>query len=161
MQFRMKNHQLTKEQVEDLLERSQDCVLATQGSDGFPYAIPMNFVYYNDEIYMHGLPKGQKIDNIKLNSKVCVEVHEMLGLLYEDIDVACDVACDVNVKYNSAIILGYASLLTDIGAKREILNRVVNKYTPQFSGEVLPENMVRGTGVIKVEIKECTGKYYK
>ncbi len=157
MQFRMKNHQLTKEQVEDLLERSQDCVLATQGSDGFPYAIPMNFVYYNDKIYMHGLPKGQKIDNIKLNSKVCVEVHEMLGLLYEDIDVACD----VNVKYNSVIILGHARLLTDAGAKREILNMVVNKYTPQFSGEVLPENMVRGAGVIEVEIKECTGKYYK
>ncbi len=157
MQFRMKNHQLTKEQVEDLLEKSQDCVLATHGSDGFPYAIPMNFLYYNDKIYMHGLAKGQKIDNIKLNSKVCVEVHKMLGLLYEDIDVACD----VNVKYNSVIVLGHARLLTDIGAKREILNRIVNKYTPQFSGKVLPDNMVKCTGVIEVEIQEYTGKYYK
>lgn len=81
----------------------------------------------------------------------------MLGLLYEDIDVACD----VNVKYNSVIVLGHARLLTDIGAKREILNRIVNKYTPQFSGKVLPDNMVKCTGVIEVEIQEYTGKYYK
>ena len=157
MQFRMKNYQLTKEQITDLLERTQDCVLATQGNNGFPYAIPMNFVYYNNKIYMHGLLKGQKIDNIKLNPKVCIEVHEMLGLLYEDIDIACD----VNVKYNSVIILGHAKLVTDTDYKREILNRIVNKYTPQFSGKVLPDNMVNGTGVIEVEINECTGKYYR
>jgi len=153
----MKNHQLTIEQVEDLLERSRDCVLATNGSNGFPYATPMNFVYYNKRIYMHGLPKGQKVDNINLNSKVCVEIHEMLGLLCDDIDIACD----VNVTYNSIIILGNARLLTDAGVKKEILNKLVNKYTPQFSKKVLPEDMVKGTGVIEVEIKECTGKYYK
>ena len=157
MQYRMKNYQLTKEQVDNLLLRSQDCVLATQGKDGFPYAIPMNFVYHNDKIYMHGLEKGEKIDNIKANSKVCVEIHEMLGLLYENIDVGCD----VNVKYNSVVIFGYASILTNIDAKREILNLVVKKYTPQFSGKDLPENMVKNTGVIEVEIKEYTGKYYK
>ena len=157
MQFRMKNYQLTKEQITDLLERTQDCVLATQGNNGFPYAVPMNFVYYNNKIYMHGLLKGQKIDNIKLNPKVCIEVHEMLGLLYEDIDIACD----VNVKYNSVIILGHAKLVTDTDSKREILNIIVSKYTPQFSEKVLPDNMVNGTGVIEVEIIECTGKYYR
>lgn len=157
MQFRMKNHQLTKEQVEKLLSESQDCVLASQGKDGFPYAVPMNFVYYNDKIYMHGLGKGQKVDNIKLNSKVCVEIHQMLGLLYEDIDLACD----VNVEYNSVVILGYAKLLTDLSVKREILNMIVDKYTPQFSDKDLPENMLKNTGVIEIEIKEYTGKYYK
>lgn len=157
MQFRMKNYKLTKEQVDELLTRTEDCVLAMQGSDGFPYAVPMNFVYTNDKIYMHGLPKGQKIENIEMNSKVCVEVHEMIGLLDENVDAACD----VNVKYESVIILGYAKIIKDTFLKTEVLNKIVKKYTPQFSEVVLPEKMINGTAVIEVEIKECTGKYYK
>lgn len=153
----MKNYQLTKEQVDSLLLKSQDCVLATQGKDGFPYAIPMNFLYHNDKIYMHGRKKGEKIDNIKLNSKVCIVIHQMLGLLYENIDEACD----VNVKYNSVVILGHASILTDTDAKREILNLIVEKYTPQFLDKDLPENMIKNTAVIEVDIKEYTSKYHK
>lgn len=157
MQSRMKNHQLTKEQIEELLSRGQDCVLATHGGDGYPYAVPMNFVYFNDKIYMHGLPKGQKIDNINRNPKVCVQVHEMEELLYGDDSGACD----VNVKYKSVIILGYAGLLTDFNSKTIILKEIVKKYTPHLSDQILPDNMVNGTGVIEVEIKEITGKYYK
>lgn len=157
MQPRMKKYQLTKEQVDELLMRSQDCVLATQGKDGFPYAIPMNFVYYNDKIYMHGREEGQKIDNINQNSKVCVEVHEMLGLSYDNNGTGCD----VNVEYNSVVILGQAKIISDMDTKREILNLVVNEYTPQFVGKNLSDNSIKSTGVIEVEIKECTGKYYK
>ena len=157
MQSRMKNHQLTKEEVEELLERGQDCVLATHGDNGYPYAVPMNFVYFNDKIYMHGLPKGQKVDNINRNSKVCVEVHEMEELLYGDNSVACD----VNVKYKSLIILGYAKVLTDFSSKVTILSKIVKKYTPHLSDQIIPDNMVNSTGVIEVEINEITGKYYK
>lgn len=157
MQFRMKNHQLTKEEIEEFLQKGQVCVLATHCSNGFPYALPMNFVYFNDKIYMHGLAKGQKIDNIKLNPKVCVEIHEMEGLLYEDNSQACD----VNVKYKSTIILGHGKVLTDIDLKNKVLNEIVDKYTPQFSGQILPKNMLSSTGVIEVEIVEITGKYYK
>ena len=157
MQQRMKNFQLTKEHIDNLFKRIQVGVLATQTPDGFPYATPVNFVYQNDKIYMHGLPKGQKIDNILQNPKVGFEIHEMIGLLYDGIDMACD----TNVEYNSVIVLGYAKIIKDLEVRREVLNKIVDKYTPQFSGRILPENMVKGTTVIEVEIKECTGKYYK
>ena len=157
MQNRMKNHQLTKEQIENLLEKLQDCVLATHGKNGYPYALPMNYIYFNNKIYMHGLAKGQKIDNIQENPKVCVEIHEMIGLLDEDIE---DV-CDVNVEYESIVILGNAKVLKDKDSKREVLRQIVDKYTPQLSKEDLPEKMINNTGVIEIEIEESTGKYYK
>lgn len=152
----MQNHPLTEEQIKDLLVKSQDCVLATNGEGGFPYAVPMNYVYHNEKIYMHGLAKGQKLDNIKKNPKVCVQIHEMVGLLKE-----VDAACDVNVEYNSVIILGNAGIVEDAAIKRDVLNQVVSKYTPEFAEEVLPEAMVRGTAVIEVTVEEITGKYYK
>lgn len=81
MRHRTKTHLLTKEQIDDLFKRAEVGRLGTFSSNGFPYVIPMHFVYVDNKIYMHGLPKGKKIDNIKFNSNVCFEVDEMLYLL--------------------------------------------------------------------------------
>ncbi|AFS77409.1 pyridoxamine 5'-phosphate oxidase-like protein, FMN-binding protein [Gottschalkia acidurici 9a] len=156
MQNRMKKHQLTSDQIVSLFNRAHIGTLATLNSDGFPYAIAMHFVYLNEKIYLHGLPKGQKIDNIIRNPKVCFEINEMLGLIASDTD-----PCDTNTEYNSIVALGYAKIVDDLSLKREVLNKIINKFTPNFSGYDLPENMVKGTAVIEIEIKECTGKYYK
>ncbi|SFL75800.1 pyridoxamine 5'-phosphate oxidase family protein [Pelosinus propionicus] len=157
MQHRMKTHALTKKEVEELLERAQVGRIVTQNQDGFPYAVPIHFVYHKEKIYTHGLPKGQKIDNIKRNSKVCFEVDEMLRLMYDGVEKACD----TNTQFTSIIALGNAVVLEDLDAKREILDKVVAKYTPHFAGEILSEQRVKGTAVIEIAVTECTGKYYR
>ncbi|SBV97638.1 conserved hypothetical protein [uncultured Eubacteriales bacterium] len=116
----------------------------------------MHFVYYNENIYMHGLPKGQKIYNINSSSKACFEVDELLGLEPGEKN-----ACDTEAIYNSVVLTGAAQILTDIEYKREVLNRMVEKYTPHFTGRELPENMVKGTAVIEIKVEKCTGKYHK
>jgi len=153
----MKKFQLTLEQIDGLLHRADTGRLATINENGYPYVIAMHFVYFNNKIYMHGLPKGQKIDNLKRNSKVCFEVDELFGLLTDNIENACD----TEAEYNSVVIIGNASLLEDLDYKREVLNKLVEKYTPQLVGKELPDNMINGTAVIEVEIVECTGKYHK
>ncbi len=45
--------------------------------------------------------------------------------------------------------------------QRKVLNKMVEKYTPQFAGKELPDNMIKGTAVIEIDIVECTGKYHK
>lgn len=157
MQYRMKKFQLTLEQIDGLLHRADTGRLATINENGYPYVIAMHFVYFNNKIYMHGLPKGQKIDNLKRNSKVCFEVDELFGLLTDNIENACD----TEAEYNSVVIIGNASLIEDLDYKREVLNNLVEKYTPQLIGKDLPDNMIKGTAVIEVEIVECTGKYHK
>lgn len=157
MQYRMKKFQLTPEQIDELLHRADIGRFTTVNENGYPYTIAMHFVYYNNKIYMHGLPKGQKIDNINRNSKVCFEVDELLGLLTDNIENACD----TEVEYNSVVIIGKASLLADLDYKREVLNKLVEKYTPQFAGKLLPDNMIKGTAVIEIDTVECTGKYHK
>jgi nitroimidazol reductase NimA-like FMN-containing flavoprotein (pyridoxamine 5'-phosphate oxidase superfamily) len=153
----MKIHSLTNEQIETLLVKAQVGRIATQSPEGYPYVVPMHFVYYNEKIYTHGLPKGQKLEYITQNPKVGFEVDEMIGLLYEGVDVACH----TNTEFNSVIILGNAKVLTDLEYKKEVLNKIVDKYTPHFSGKELSENMVRGTAVIEISVQKCTGKYYK
>ncbi|MFA9422644.1 MAG: pyridoxamine 5'-phosphate oxidase family protein [Sedimentibacter sp.] len=157
MQNRMKTHLLTEEQIYELLLRAKVCRIATQSPEGYPYVVPMHFVYFNEKIYTHGLPKGLKLEYIAQNSKVGFEVDEMIGFMYE----GADVACDVNTEYNSVIALGNAVVITDPKYKREVLNEIVHKYTPSFSGQELPDNMVVNTAIVEISILECTGKYYK
>ncbi|MDP2217135.1 MAG: pyridoxamine 5'-phosphate oxidase family protein [Methanolobus sp.] len=155
MQNRMKEHQLEEEQITGLLERATVGNLATIDKSGYPYAVPVHFIYHDGRIYIHGLPHGQKISNILANEKVCFEAHDMKGLILDE------APCDVNTEYESVVIIGTAALIDDHSLKEAVLDRVVEKYTPSLKGAALPDNMVRGTAIIEVTIKECTGKYYK
>lgn len=156
MQHRMKTHRLTEQQMNQLLERVQTGIFATLNSDGTPYITPMHFVYYNNAIFAHGLPKGKKLDNIARDSRIGFSVYEMDKLLLDPDGNPCD----TNTKYESVIISGTAKLVDDIDEKGNILKKIVEKYTPHLASKELPINMVKGTAVIQIDITEMTGKYY-
>lgn len=65
--------QITDEEVRVILREQWRGVLALQGDDDYPYALPINF-YYDEEkgcIYFHGAKEGYKIDAIRRNPKAC------------------------------------------------------------------------------------------
>lgn len=157
MQHRMKSHQLTTNQIIRLLQECLTGSLATVGNDNAPYITPIHYVYKDGNIYFHGLPKGQKIGNIKANPSVSFNVYRMVGLLPD----ANGNPCDTNTEYQSVIVSGKAGLINGADVKRNILDAIVDKYTPQFSGIHLPENMVNGTAVIEIKITEITGKFWE
>ncbi|MEA4901535.1 pyridoxamine 5'-phosphate oxidase family protein [Desulfitobacterium sp.] len=157
MQYRMKTHSLSKEQLNHLLSRAQTGSLSTLNADGTPYNTPVHFVYMDENIYVHGLPKGQKINNIIRDSKVGFTVYNMQELQLD----ANGKPCDTNTKYESAIVTGNATLVEDTREKKIVLQKIVEKYTPHLTDAPLPENMIRGTAVIRIIIAELTGKYYE
>lgn len=155
MQYRMKKHQLNEEQITEILKTAPVGHIATINENGYPYVVPVHFVYHENKIYIHGLPRGQKISNILANEKVCFETFFMKGLILDD------APCDVNTEYESVVIMGKASIIKDADTKINLLNEIVAKYTPHLEGIDFPENMIRGTGIIQINIEELTGKYYK
>jgi len=152
----MKTHPLTEEQINHLLQRAQTGSLATLNPDGTPYSTPIHFVYYDNAIFVHGLPKGKKLDNIAQDSRVGFSVFEMDKLLLDPDGKSWD----TNTKYESVIISGTAKLVDDIEEKRNALNKIVEKYTPHLVNNEIPSNMVKGTAVIRIDVTEITGKYY-
>lgn len=156
MQHRMKTHQLTKEEMIALLSDCQTGTLATVNPDGTPYSVPVHYVLLHDMIYIHGLPAGQKIRNIKDNPNVCFNAYEMRGLLID-----CEgKPCDTNTDYVSVVIHGTARLLEDTSEKENVLRKIIQKYTPHLTEKEIPMNMLKGTAVIQIAIREMTGKYY-
>ena len=54
MRHRTKTHLLTQEEVEKLFIRAEVGHIGSFGKDGYPYIVPMHFVWHNQKIYLHG-----------------------------------------------------------------------------------------------------------
>lgn len=80
MQHRMKTHQLTNAEAKNLLAECLTGTLATINPDGTPYNVPVHYLFRDSAIYVHGLPAGQKIRNLKANPNICFNVYKMRGL---------------------------------------------------------------------------------
>ena len=54
-----------------MLKNARIGVFALNGDGGYPYAIPMNFLYdeKNNSIYMHSAKIGHKVDSLKSQIK--------------------------------------------------------------------------------------------
>lgn len=74
--LRKKKNEISIEAVKDLLRSSRRGVLAVNGDEGYPYAIPINYLYdeQNNKIIFHGAKVGHKVDALKKNNKVCFTV---------------------------------------------------------------------------------------
>lgn len=74
--IRKKKNEISIEKAKMLLVSERRGVLAVNGDDHYPYAIPVNFYYdENDQkIYFHGSRVGHKADALKNCDKVCFTV---------------------------------------------------------------------------------------
>ena len=69
---RIKNA-LGEEATKEILRSARRGVLAVNGDGGYPYAIPINYLYDEEagKIYFHGAKAGHKADSINKCDKVC------------------------------------------------------------------------------------------
>lgn len=72
-EMRRIKQELPLEEAKSLLMKNKRGVLSFNGEDDYPYAIPINFLYDEEEnkIYFHGAKTGYKLDYIKKNNKAC------------------------------------------------------------------------------------------
>jgi uncharacterized protein len=144
--------------------------------NGFPQVIPMNFVFVkaqnemkmnkhstpidSDAIYMHSHPFGEKIDNIKRNSKVGFEVDQHVCFLPSYYFHPTD-ASQADTLYISVVIKGNAFMIDNPIEKAFALNMLMRKYQIEGIYEPLNQSMrsVRAVSVIKVVPQEIRGKY--
>lgn len=65
---------MDQEGILEILEKGSNGILACLGDNGYPYAVPVNYVYHNGKIFFHSGKKGHKIDAIQANPKVSFAV---------------------------------------------------------------------------------------
>jgi uncharacterized protein len=132
--MRRKHCEITDpEKIQKILERCTIGRLATQGRDGYPYITPVNYVWFHESIYFHCAHKGEKIENILADNRVCFEVDIPLSYF----DLAFDPtrpACQVHQFYHCVIIRGQAEIVGDPGEKIRALNALMasHEHRPDF-----------------------------
>lgn len=77
--------------------------LALHGDNGYPYAVPISYVYANGKIYFHSAVTGHKVDAILRDDKVSFCVVER-----DEIRPA-----EFTTYFRSVIVFGKARILTD------------------------------------------------
>jgi hypothetical protein len=133
--------------------------MATTDAEGYPYIIPVNFVFYEGCVYFHCAPKGEKLDNLSRDSRVCFEVDVPLAYL----EVAFDSdrnPCRTHQLYHSVIIKGLARVVPDGELKTVVLNALVakhegNQYFPAVTSDSAP---YKACYVVEIKPQKISGK---
>lgn len=150
--MRRKDRQLTSEESIEILLRGETGYLSTISADGYPYTVPLNYVFFNNGIYFHCAKEGHKIDNIIKSDKV-------------SFCVACDIENlpeEFSTNYKSVILFGSAKEVIE-SEKSDALLELIKKYSNQFveKGKNHLEKAKDSTKVFKINIGHMTGKARK
>lgn len=119
-EMRRKKQVLSLEECIEVLNRGTSGVLAVSGDDGYPYAVPLSYVYHNNKIIFHSAKTGHKLDAIARNEKVSFCV----------IDKDQVVPDEYTSYFRSVIAFGKARILEDEAEKRSTLALLAKRYAP-------------------------------
>lgn len=145
--------------TEEIKKIIDSCMVLRLGmvKDGEVHIRPLNFGYDivdgKYEFYMHSAKEGEKIDIIRANDKVCVEMDTEHSL------IEAEVACGYGYEYSSVMAWGEANIVSDIEEKKKYLSKLMFHQTGEkFEFD---EKMVSIVEVIRVRISRITAKSCK
>lgn len=150
--IRRANKEINEESAKELLKTERRGVLAVNGDDGYPYAVPINYLYDEEtsKIYFHGAKAGHKYDSIKACDKVCFTVYGN-ETIKED---------ETWAPYmQSVVVFGRCHMISNQDEAISLVRKVAMKYYPD-QGEVEKEIDKCGKAVqmFEIEIEHLSGK---
>lgn len=150
-EMRRKRQQLSDEECIDILQTNTSGVLAVSGDGGYPYAVPISYVYDGGALYFHCAKTGHKIDAIKSCDKVSFCIVDQDQVVPEE----------YTTRYRSVILFGRASILEQEEEIRRAVEKLAVKYHPTDSKEHRDAEIGRSLQalcIVKIEIEHMTGK---
>lgn len=147
--------------IDRILRRATVGRLGTTGADGYPYIVPVNYVYLDGAVYFHCASIGEKLDNIRRDPRVCFEVD--IPLAYLDLDYYGEEPepCLVHQFYHCVIIRGRAEIVTDLEEKLTALNGLVQQHERpgrRFQPVTAATRAASICAVVAIRVERLTGK---
>lgn len=116
---------LSPEGCRAVLERGTAGVLALSGDEGYPYAVPLSYVYADGKLYFHSAKAGHKVDAVRNCPKASFCVIDQDHIVPEE----------YTSYFRSVIAFGTVRILEEDGEKRAAIEKLAVKYAPASSGE--------------------------
>ena len=118
--MRRHRQQLSKEECESILGRCTSGVLALTGDGGYPYAVPLSYVYADGAIIFHSAVEGHKVDAVKQDSRCSFCVIDQ-----DEIKPA-----EFTTHFRSVIAFGRIHILKNADDKVQALRLLGRRYSP-------------------------------
>jgi len=127
---RRKDKLMSDQQALEFLARGFCGRIASVGADGWPYCVPLLYVWADDEVLVHNpAPRGHLRANVEHDQRVCFEVDEA-GEVFD----YGRFECDTSVAYRSVVLFGTIRIVEDARAKQGFFDGLMAKYGKPDSG---------------------------
>ena len=151
-EMRRKNQQLSQEECAQILATGKRGVLAVLGDDGYPYTVPLDYVFDDGRLFFHSAVEGHKLDAIRAYDKCsfCVlsEPEETEGEWW--------------LTWKSVIAFGRVQVIDDEQRKLAYLTEIGYKYFPsEEEAEGSAARSVNRVEMLELTIEHLSGKIVK
>ena len=119
-ELRRKRQALSRADCEAVLSRGTSGVLALAGDDGYPYAVPLSYLYEDGKLLFHCAREGHKIDAVARCDKASFCVIDQDRVVPEE----------YTTYFRSVIAFGRIRVIGDDGERRAAVERLALKYHP-------------------------------
>ena len=155
-QLRRQDRVLGDAEARALLLRGYCGRIASVGADGWPYLVPLLYLFEEGEITVHNsAARGHFRLNVERESRVCFEVDEPVKVFdYGRFE------CDTGLAYRSAIAYGRIRIVEDRAAKSRFFDALLAKYgtgTPGRPQGFYPR--LDEVTVYAIAVERLTGKH--
>jgi len=107
---------------------------------GWPYVVPVNYYFDGKDIYIHSLP-GKKIDALRANHRVCLQVDEIKD----------------TYNWRSVIAYGTFEEVSKEETRENVLTRLYSRLPHMTPVESKLVNGLKETIVFRIKVEEVTG----
>lgn len=148
--MRRKRQQLSESESIGILQKATSGTLALLGDNGYPYAVPISYVYHEGKLYFHSALSGHKVDAIRQCDKASFCVIEQ-----DDVQPK-----KYTTFFRSVIAFGRIHVIEDEAEKLSTARMLGNRYNPN-DDESLKKEIESGLSrmlMIRFDIEHLTGK---
>lgn len=149
--MRRANQEMAREACDEVLRRATSGVLAVAGDGGYPYAVPLSYVYDGERIFFHCATSGHKLDAVRRDPRASFCVVDQDEVVPEK----------YTTFFRSVIAFGTVRELTDDAEKRAAIELLAERYSPNETTESRDreiESFWKTLCMLELRIEHLTGK---
>ena len=143
---RRQDRLLSEERAAAILRDGEYGFLALGGEGG--YGIPVNFAAEEEHIYIHCAPEGEKLRRIASDNRASFCV----------VGRTAPKPQQFTTEYESVMLEGSLSEVTDEAEKRQGLLCIAEKYSAGFDGAAYADAAGKATRVLRFDVESMSGK---
>ena len=154
---------IEKTEIDQFLQSQRVGVLSVSDEHGVPYAIPMNYIWLHEHIYLHSALAGKKITLLRRNPAVQFTVYKEYAYIPSYVSDT-QTACSASQFFQSVIIVGQAAFLEAVQEKYDVLDTFMQTFQPEGRYVSLHDTprdntILPKTAIIRIEPHDITAKF--